>query len=91
MLHLIIKTGLKIIQTYVPAYESNSSLDPLALTPDDFFGFLDNNEDINSGFIINHLDIGIGRVPAKNPEEAKNFVDKVEGYFNHDKFRSLEK
>jgi len=62
----------------VPAYESVNSLDPLSTyTSDDFYGFLDDNEDINSSLIINQLDIGIGRIPAKNLEEAKNFVDKV--------------
>ena len=68
---------------FVPAYQNNSSLDILTTyTSDDFYGFLDDTEDINSGTVINTLDIGIGRVPAKNPEEAKNFVDKVEAYFN---------
>lgn len=65
----------------VPSYESLSSLDPLGTyTSDDFFGFLDDSEDINSGLIINTLDIGIGRVPAKNADEAKNFVDKIFDY-----------
>ncbi len=67
----------------VPAYQNNLALDPLSsYASDDFFGFLDNNEDINSGLVINLLDIGIGRVPAKNVEEAKNFVDKVVSYFS---------
>ena len=92
MLHLIIKTGLTNNTNFVPAYENNFSLDPLSTyTSDDFFGFLDDNEDINSGAIINYLDIGIGRVPAKNIEEAKNFVDKVEAYFSSAKFWALEK
>lgn len=67
----------------VPAYESASSLDVLSTyASDDFYGFLDDNEDINSGTVINYLDIGIGRVPARFPEEAKNFADKVIAYFN---------
>lgn len=58
----------------VPAYQSNISLDPLSTyTSDDFFGFLNDNEDINSGLITNLLDIAIGRIPAKNLEEAKNY------------------
>ena len=66
----------------VPAYQNNLALDPLSsYTSDDFFGFLDNNEDINSGLVNNLLDIGIGRIPAKTIEEAKNFVDKVAAYF----------
>ena len=68
----------------VPAFESILSLDPLSTyTSDDFFGFLDDNEDINSSLVTNLLDVGIGRVPAKNGIEAKNFVDKVLAY--HDK------
>ncbi|MEO8405452.1 MAG: type IX secretion system sortase PorU [Chitinophagaceae bacterium] len=70
---------------FVPAYESPVSLDVLSTyASDDFFGFLDDNEDINSGTVINYLDIGIGRVPAKNAEEAKNFVDKVQTYSSPD-------
>jgi len=66
----------------VPAYQNNFALDPLSsYTSDDFFGFLDDNEDINSGLVVNLLDVGIGRVPARNMEEAKNFVDKVEAYY----------
>ncbi|MGH2553313.1 MAG: type IX secretion system sortase PorU, partial [Chitinophagaceae bacterium] len=53
---------------------------------DDFFGFLDDNEDINSGAIVNLLDLGIGRVPAKNSDEAKNFVDKVATYISAQAF-----
>ncbi len=67
----------------VPAYESSSSLDPLATyTSDDFYGFLEDNEDINSASVVNNLDIGIGRIPARNIGEAKNFVDKVQAYFD---------
>ena len=65
----------------VPAWQSEQSVDPLSTyTSDDFFGFLDNQEDINSGIIQNYLDIGIGRVPAKNATEAGQFVDKLIAY-----------
>lgn len=71
----------------VPSYESVNSLDPLSTyTSDDFFGFLDDNEDINSSVVINQLDIGIGRIPAKTLEEARNFVDKVLDYHSPDAF-----
>jgi hypothetical protein len=71
----------------VPAYESKIFLDPLSTyTSDDFFGFLDDNEDINSGLITNLLDIGIGRIPAKNVEEAKNYVDKIVNYYSKESF-----
>ena len=71
----------------VPAYQSKIFLDPLSTyTSDDFFGFLDDNEDINSGLVTNLLDIGIGRVPAKNAEEARNYVDKVNNYYSKESF-----
>lgn len=66
----------------VPPYESNNSLDPLVTyTSDDFFGFLDDEEDINSGLVLNTLDIGIGRIPAASVAEAQNYVDKVLDYY----------
>jgi hypothetical protein len=72
---------------FVPAYQNNISLDPLSTyATDDYYGFLDDNEDINSGIIINYLDIGIGRLPAKNIDEAKNFVDKLVAYFDPQAF-----
>ena len=72
---------------FVPAYENNISLDVLSTyATDDYFGFLDDDEDINSGVVLNQLDIGIGRVPAKNATEAKNFVDKAEAYFSRESF-----
>jgi Peptidase family C25 len=67
----------------VPAYETNNSLDPLgSYTSDDFFGFLDDNEDVNSTILINQLDVGTGRIPAKNIDEAKSYVDKVQTYYS---------
>jgi len=71
----------------VPAYETSNSLDPLAsYTSDDFFGFLDDNEDVNSTTVINQLDVGVGRIPAKNIDEAKNYVDKIETYYSKESF-----
>ena len=71
----------------VPAYQSKVFIDPLSTyTSDDFFGFLDDNEDINSGLVINLLDIGIGRIPSKNTEEAKNYVDKAMAYYSKESF-----
>ncbi len=68
----------------VPAYQSANSLDPLSTyVSDDFFGFLDDDEDINSGLRINTLDVGIGRIPAANLEQAKNYVDKVFTYYDN--------
>ena len=65
----------------VPAYESQSSLDPLTTyTSDDFFGFLDDAEDVNAINNVNLLYIGIGRIPARTPAEAAAVVDKIIHY-----------
>ncbi|MEO5682220.1 MAG: type IX secretion system sortase PorU [Chitinophagaceae bacterium] len=75
------KDRVKNNTNYVPAYESNVSLDPLATyTSDDFFGFLDDNEDIGAGQLTNLLDIGIGRIPAQTPAQAKAYADKLVDY-----------
>ena len=67
----------------VPAFESPFSLDPLTTyTSDDFYGLLDDMDDINSFTPVSYLDIGIGRIPASVPAEAKAYVDKLTGYVN---------
>ncbi|MBC7904545.1 MAG: type IX secretion system sortase PorU, partial [Gemmatimonadaceae bacterium] len=66
---------------FVPAYQSANALDPLSTyTSDDFFGFLNDHEDINSAVVVNQLDLGIGRVPARNNAEARSFVNKIFAY-----------
>lgn len=65
----------------VPAFQSASSLDPLSsYTSDDFFGFLDDQDDINSVVNTPLLDVGVGRIPASTLAEAKTYVDKVIQY-----------
>ncbi len=65
----------------VPAYESPFSLDPLtSYTSDDFFGLLDDGDDINTFTPAGYLDIGIGRIPAATAAEAKAYVDKLVSY-----------
>jgi hypothetical protein len=74
------KTRITNNTNLVPSWESPVSLDPLATyTSDDFFGLLGDNDDINgTGTYL--LDIGIGRIPAKNEREAQNIVDKIIAY-----------
>ncbi len=75
------KDRLRNNTNLVPAYQSPRSLDPLAsFTSDDYFGFLDDNEDVNSVQHMNLLDIGIGRIPAKTTTEANDYLDKVIAY-----------
>jgi len=75
------KDRLKGNTNLVPAYESSSSLDPLnTYTSDDYFGFLDDNEDINNINSVNLLDLGVGRIPARTAAEAAAVVDKILHY-----------
>jgi len=75
------KDRIKNNSNFVPAYENNLSLDPLsAYTSDDFFGFLDDNEDINATAVTNLLDIGIGRIPAQTVAQASAYFDKLVNY-----------
>ena len=72
----------------IPTYESRESLDPVrSYASDDYFGFFEDNEgewvENDDG---NHtLEIGIGRLPVKTKDEAKNVVDKLIFYANNKK------
>lgn len=71
----------------VPCFENDISLDPLSTyTSDDFFGFLDDADNVNVSFPLSLLDIGIGRIPAKNITDAKNVVDKIIKYHEKESF-----
>jgi hypothetical protein len=64
----------------IPTYESRESLNPVnSYASDDYFGFFGENE---GDWIENHagnhtLEVGVGRLPVKTIEEAKNVVDKL--------------
>lgn len=67
----------------VPIYSSRNSLAPLeTYCSDDFYGFMESHEgewsETNS---FNHtLDLGVGRIPARNADDAKHYVDKLIEY-----------
>jgi len=65
----------------VASYETANSTDPLTThVSDDFFGLLDDGDDVNAISPPGLLDIGIGRLPARNLKEAKTMVDKIIHY-----------
>lgn len=75
--------------SFVPGWQSADYLDPLkTLVSDDFFGFLDDHENIADPSLLNLLDVAVGRVPATRAEEAKNYVDKVIAYTSAPAFGS---
>lgn len=66
---------------FVPTFESLQSFNRIAsYSGDDFFGFLDDNEDIENTNIANTLDVGVGRFPVKTLQEAYGMVNKVKAY-----------
>jgi hypothetical protein len=50
---------------------------------DDYFGYLDDDDDINRNLPAPMLDLGIGRIPARTNAQARQAVDKIIKY--HDK------
>lgn len=64
---------------FVPTFETLNSEGYVNTYPtDDFFAFLDEGENIES--LNGFLDVGIGRIPANNVQEAIDFVDKIKHY-----------
>ena len=65
----------------IPSYQTPSSLDPLtSYVSDDFFGYLDDADDINTNFPAPLLDVAVGRIPARTVLQAKTVVDKIINY-----------
>ena len=61
---------------FIPTYQSVNSLHPtLSYVTDDFYAVLDDND---GDFINDLIDIGIGRLPVKNTDEANEFKTKLE-------------
>ncbi|OJW82278.1 MAG: hypothetical protein BGO69_16950 [Bacteroidetes bacterium 46-16] len=66
---------------YVPIYESEESHYLISsFCNDDFFGFLDDNENISNTSIANTLDLGMGRFPVNSEADAMAMVEKIKHY-----------
>lgn len=64
---------------YVLTYQSVNSLSPVSsYVSDDYFGLLDNDEQIETG----KLDIGVGRLPVSTTDEATTVVQKIKDYLD---------
>lgn len=67
----------------IPSYQSRESLHPVyTFASDDYFGFLtdDSGEWTEDPSGDHLLQIGVGRLPVKNREEAKRVTDKLIDY-----------
>jgi Peptidase family C25/Secretion system C-terminal sorting domain len=67
---------------YILTYQAENSLVlTLSYTTDDYFTFLDDNEGTQ---VPSHLmDIGVGRFPVTNVQQATDVVNKTIGYMNN--------
>ena len=68
---------------FVPIYSSRNSVHPInSYSSDDYYGFMDESEgeweESYSGDL--YMDIGVGRLPVKTPEDARIVVDKLYRY-----------
>lgn len=62
-------------QNYIPAFETDESLDPIRSFPsDDYYALLDVDEGDN---LIGAIDIAVGRIPVSTAGEAMQIVDKI--------------
>ncbi len=76
-----LKEKASVRNSLVPSYQTDESLDPLmSYVTDDYFGILDDQENINQNKPAPLLDLGIGRLPVRNAEQAKKTVDKIIRY-----------
>ncbi len=68
----------------VPTYQSfNSTTVSDSYQSDDFFAFLDDDENFDTdGRITGFLDVNIGRLPVNDADEANIVIRKIEQYMN---------
>lgn len=66
---------------FVPTYETTESINLIdGYCSDDYFSFLDDNEDIENWGIANTMDLGVGRLPVATADAALKVVDKIINY-----------
>lgn len=66
-------------KNFIVTYQSENSLYPTSTyVTDDYFGLLDENENITTGLI----DVGIGRIPIQTAEEAEVILKKIKKYIS---------
>lgn len=70
---------------FVPTFETAESENVLSgYCSDDFFSFLDDNENGENTNIANTMDISVGRIPVGSADEALKVVEKIMNYTSAD-------
>lgn len=71
-------------ENFVPTFESIESFNATdSYCSDDYFGILDDTEGQDMNQKNQFLDVGIGRLPVRNTDEAEKVVDKIINYNNN--------
>ncbi len=66
---------------FLPTYQSSESIvKSRTFVTDDFYGLMDDSEGGSTGLV----DIGVGRLPVKNTDEANNAVRKIKAYVSQE-------
>jgi hypothetical protein len=66
---------------YVPTFESREFTAAInSYCNDDFFSFLDDNENIEVFSIANTMDLGVGRFPVTTRQSAQAVIRKIKNY-----------
>lgn len=75
------KNRVKENTSFVPSWQSQASLDPInSYVSDDFFGLLEATGDIEQPGNTHLMNIGIGRIPARDVAAADRAVAKIINY-----------
>lgn len=72
-------TAAALSDPVMSSWQSPESLaETVSFTTDDFYAFLEDNSGIKPG--SDRYCIAVGRIPAKNTQEAAAYIDKLESY-----------
>ncbi|MCI5058555.1 MAG: type IX secretion system sortase PorU, partial [Flavobacteriales bacterium] len=71
---------------HIPTYQSENSLSPIgSYTTDDYIALLDDAEGESLSDLI---DLGVGRIPINDIEQARDMVDKLISYYDERAYRN---
>lgn len=77
------KDRIKNNTNFVPGFQSENSLAPLATyCSDAYLGFMDDSEGFYDDQAFEQIDIGIGRLPVTSLQMAEQMVDKTDRYLS---------
>ena len=73
----------KLDEFQLPTYQSSKTFETLqTYVSDDYYGILDDNEGANiTNTATEKIDVGVGRIPADNIEQAQIALDKIKSYY----------